>query len=350
MKNQPAQKDLRVDTIRGLALLLMVAGHVIGTSADSGMRVAGDSLLRYLYDSFVHVRMPLFTAISGFVYALRPVTPASVLPEFFVAKLKRLGVPLIVVSTIFFVVQSISPGSNMKTSWGNMFDVYLYGSAHFWFLQSVLCIFFAVAMLDKAGWMAQLNQYLLVGLSSLVVAYCWSSPPRFFSFSGAVVLLPYFLLGLGLQRFGAALITRSKIGAVGLVLAVCIALDQATLLGFVAMTEGATSPLGIAAGLTSTYMLIACRWYSRPLCWLGKLSFEIYLFHVFGTAGMRTVLYRLEVTDTILVFFLCLAAGLTMPVLLQIALTRIGALNFLSPLFFGTPVRKPAAAKPALAS
>ena len=64
------EKDLRIETMRGLALFLMVAGHVIGSSSDLGMKVPDDSVLRYLYESLVYIRMPLFTAISGYVYAL----------------------------------------------------------------------------------------------------------------------------------------------------------------------------------------------------------------------------------------------------------------------------------------
>ena len=72
MPVRPA-KDPNIETLRGLAILLVVAGHVIGIDATGGMKVADDSLWRYLYASLQYVRMPLFTAISGWVYALHPV-------------------------------------------------------------------------------------------------------------------------------------------------------------------------------------------------------------------------------------------------------------------------------------
>jgi len=37
---QPRLKNLRIETARGLAALLVVAGHVIGPDAVSGMQVA----------------------------------------------------------------------------------------------------------------------------------------------------------------------------------------------------------------------------------------------------------------------------------------------------------------------
>ena len=67
------QKSCHIETLRGIAILLVVLGHVIGSTSEGGMKVANDSFFRYLYDLFVNIRMPLFTVISGWVYALHPV-------------------------------------------------------------------------------------------------------------------------------------------------------------------------------------------------------------------------------------------------------------------------------------
>ena len=65
-------KNLQVETLRGFAIVPVVMGHVIGSASDGGMKVSEDSFLRYLYFTFEYLRMPLFTVISGWVYALRP--------------------------------------------------------------------------------------------------------------------------------------------------------------------------------------------------------------------------------------------------------------------------------------
>ena len=91
-----AKKDLSIETLRGLAIILVVMGHVIGSDNTGGMRVEDDSFLRHLYFTFQYLRMPLFTVISGWVYALRPAGMNNLL-DFNIKKVRRIILPLIFV-------------------------------------------------------------------------------------------------------------------------------------------------------------------------------------------------------------------------------------------------------------
>ena len=70
-------RDPRVETLRGLAILLVVAEHVIGQDSSNGLRLPDDSLYLYASHSLDFVRMPLFTFLSGAVYAMRPLAPGG---------------------------------------------------------------------------------------------------------------------------------------------------------------------------------------------------------------------------------------------------------------------------------
>ena len=281
------EKDLRIETMRGLALFLMVAGHVIGSSSDLGMKVPDDSVLRYLYESLVYIRMPLFTAISGYVYALRPLNSGSDLPRFYHGKFKRIGIPLLTVSTLFFVLQMVVPNTNDKPQLSEIFSIYLFSYAHFWFLQSIFCIFVVIALLEKAGWLLTLRSYGLVFAVALAASFAWERFPNMFSLDRAIQLFPFFLLGLGLYRFSERLITRRNVMTMAVALAILTGIDQAYLFALVELDESDQAVVGTALGLAAISLLIARRFYFKPLAWLGYFSFEIYLFHVFGTAGAR---------------------------------------------------------------
>ena len=64
-----SRKDLSIQSLRGLALILMVAGHVIGIGPDRGMQVADDSAWRYLYlaleDTGRRLQSRLRSRVSG---------------------------------------------------------------------------------------------------------------------------------------------------------------------------------------------------------------------------------------------------------------------------------------------
>lgn len=65
-------KNLSIETLRGIAILLVVIGHVIGSAPDGGMKIDFPHPLRYFYVWIDYIQMPLFTAIAGWVYALKP--------------------------------------------------------------------------------------------------------------------------------------------------------------------------------------------------------------------------------------------------------------------------------------
>lgn len=71
------EKNLSVETLRGIAILLVVVGHVIGSGPDGGMKIDFPHPLRYFYVWIDYIQMPLFTAIAGWVYALKPFSASS---------------------------------------------------------------------------------------------------------------------------------------------------------------------------------------------------------------------------------------------------------------------------------
>lgn len=52
------QKDASIETLRGLACILLVAFHVIGENRHGGLHVPDDSTFRWYADSFAYLRMP----------------------------------------------------------------------------------------------------------------------------------------------------------------------------------------------------------------------------------------------------------------------------------------------------
>lgn len=68
-----SKKNLSIETLRGIAILLVVIGHVIGSTPDGGMKIDFPHPLRYLYVWIDYIQMPLFTAIAGWVYCIEAV-------------------------------------------------------------------------------------------------------------------------------------------------------------------------------------------------------------------------------------------------------------------------------------
>jgi len=324
----PSKKDASIETLRGVAIVMMVAGHVIGHDADAGMRVADDSTWRYIYFSFEYVRLPLFTCISGFVYSLHPVT-ARTIRAFLVGKAHRVLLPLFFVGTLQFLLRVVIPGVNHPAQLHEVWRVYVYGTDQFWFLPAIFFIFVIAAALERfrlmhdwKGWLVFLS---LVSAFQLLVPM----PPRIFSLRGVVYLLPYFILGIGLNRHRDVFRPR-VVGVLSLLFFGGVVVHQAALQGMVevAMPHKMT-PLALVVGLTGNALLFHFRRANRPLARLGFYAYGIYLFHVMPSAASRIALGRLGIDTPAVIFCVSLFFALGVPVVVELVILRSKVLTHL---------------------
>lgn len=318
------KRDISVDSLRGLAVILMVAGHVVGSTGDAGMRVADESAWRWFYLMLEDIRMPLFTVLSGFVYAMRPLRQSSGYGKMLKGKARRLLVPLLVVGTFFYLSQVVLPGTNHAPPLSEIWRVYLYGYGHFWFLLALWFIFMLVPLLDVMGALRTPLRWVVVLLaaSAAFVLIPHPSGADLLASFGALRLLPFFLLGYGLKIHAAALHQKVLLGAAILVGGIGVIMKISILNGDSDASSVGSKTVAIVIGMCVlfTVLFFKAGFQIKWLAWLGQCSFGIYLLHVFGTAGARIVLTRIGLEHSGVVFAVSLIAGVVVPVVFELLL------------------------------
>lgn len=209
--------DLPIETVRAIAILVLVSFHVIGGDGAEGGRGLGVTYphpLRFYADLLVDIRMPLFAFIAGVVYALKPVEPAQ-LGHFLLGKLRRLALPGITAITVFMLMAA-AMGSREGRIITHPWDAYLHHYAIFWFLQVMLVIFVTFGTLD----ILTRGRILLpaLALALLALALGWKFDATFLALNRYTHLMAYFLLGVAFCRY-QPLVRRHR----GLVLTVALA-------------------------------------------------------------------------------------------------------------------------------
>jgi len=328
----------RVQTLRGIACILLVAFHTIGSAALTGMKVDDDSGYRLFANLFTYLRMPLFTFLSGFVYAYRPVQPGAV-GAFARRKFVRLVLPLLCVSTLYYAATEVNQENAVwQIPLDQVWRIYVFNYVHYWFLQAIILIFAVVALLDRFKLLSTPGRYAVVFVAFLAIHLTIpmdrdDTVP--FSALDALYLAPYFLLGLGANRFGAILMRPLVSWTCVVVALVAMVLYLATLLqGETPSHDGV--PLELLVGVTGTLALIALCPVSRPLERIGAYSFSVYLFHPFFVAAARAVVKPIGVTG--ILFTVCVIAGVVGPMVLERVL---GNVPVLKTLLFGRRTRTP---------
>lgn len=319
------RKFENIETLRGLVIILVVLGHVIGVDGDGGMKVSDNSIWRYLYFSILkYMQMPVFTIIAGWVYALKPVTSLS-WGGFMKRKALRLLVPLVSVGTLYFLVQQMVPGTNVKEPLSSIWRIYIYPFSLYWYLPALFIVFAIVCWVDIKGWASKFHQWSRFFLFSLVVfaieTFLPDSFPNLFGFKGGFFLLPFFVLGVGMRRFAHRIATPhyKKFYFIGFI--VCLLLTQIEWFGrfYGVLPDNFLHEirLNVVIGLFAAAFVINLQIRNNFLIWIGSYAYSIYLFHAFGTAAGRIILTEMNFNIPLAIFLLSSVLGVFCPILLD---------------------------------
>jgi glucan biosynthesis protein C len=309
----------RAQAMRGLACLLLVSFHVIVDNSINGLDEAGTSVFVKGARVLAPLRMPLFMFLAGFVYAYRPIR-AGGHRTFIRKKLWRLAVPFVFVSTLFFAFQY---ATGEPVALRRIWRVYAFTYAHFWFMQSLMIILTLIVVLERTRALSDMRRFATAFLLALLAHFLVVFDPNPFSINQALYLLPFFLLGIGANRFRQAWSPRWVKAVTVSVFTACALLHVLACFDIYGPTQGPRSLLWTSISITGTLMLL---WWMPSLSWLqalGAFSFAIYMHHVFFTTGTRLMLGTFGIDSGRMTYFLAaLVFGIAGPILLEKALGR----------------------------
>ncbi|CAI8930884.1 acyltransferase [Pseudomonas sp. fls2-241-R2A-110] len=323
---QSKKKSLEIETLRGLACLLLVLYHVIGP-LGGGLKIDLGSPFRVLADSMVYVRMPLFTFISGYIYSIYKIR-GNDFSAYCTGKVRRLIVPLFFVGVPFSVLQAVAPGVNKDVGLFQALLSFYVPVNHFWFLQAVFIIFMFVGFLQWRGLLQTMTRLYLLLLFSAVAFLLPPFSIDAFGINGAFYLLPFFVTGMICHEKVAVI--KQSLKVIGPVVFVLISI---ALLYIAAVDRelivDRRSLVGLLVGCTSCVALLSSDMRSKALIWLGGYSYAIFLFHVLFAASSRFAFGRLGITDESLLVIGGVLCGLLGPVLLSNMFSRFALTSVL---------------------
>jgi fucose 4-O-acetylase-like acetyltransferase len=306
--SQSDRRNIRIDTLRGLACLLLVLYHVVGNESGTGLQLDRAHGLVLFNELLGYLRMPLFSVLSGYVYARRPFKQDA--GAFIAGKARRLLIPMLVVGTAFALLQSIVPGSNSQvTDWRMLHIVPV---AHYWFLESLFVIFMAILALEHVRALATTPRFLMV-FASAAGMFVAEPFPVYFGLAGATYLFPFVLFGLWCGRFSGTANDKQhlhvQIGAALMLVAFFHAVMVAQAL------PGHHSLTALALGCGGCLILLRSRIESSLLASVGRYSFAIFLLHTMGSAASRILLTKAGFASLYVMVPVGMLAGIAVPIL-----------------------------------
>ncbi len=305
------QRNIPVDTLRGLACIMLVAYHVIGITPQDGLHLQ-DGMLKNSNELLAYIRMPLFTFLSGLVYAWRPLNGDW--KPFFMGKIRRLLVPMLIVGTLFAIIQAVTPGTSTQIA--DWHFLHLKPVAHYWFLESLFLIFMIIIPLEKFK--------VLDTKAGITTVFCVASyffiantGTPWLSIAGAFYLFPYFLAGIYCTRFPLDLKHQHIVGY--------IVIPAILLFLFFYGHEYISSRrsfIALLVGTISCFALFLTNMRFSFLASIGNYSYSIYLFHIFFTAASRIIINKTGISETSILFVVGTIAGISGPILVDLIMSK----------------------------
>lgn len=316
--SEVAGPRLELGTIRGIACLALVAYHVVGPTPVSGMHLPQTSAWHHAMNSFDFLRMPLFSVLSGFLYAGHRVDRSS-LPGFFRKKALRLLAPLLFVTLIMMLLRRAVYGDATT-----LLHALLFHYQHLWFIQALAVIFLVIGTWDsvaRPNWVG-----LSVAAFGAIMLSRSFELTTFFSINGAFYLGPFFLFGMILRVHPAILDSKELLLIAAWFVGIVMLLQQATTLASgvpITRTSLAAAVCGFGAGFL---LLALCP--KLPLFEaIGAYSYTIYLWHSIAASAVRHTLQAFVGLPQVVEFSVLLAVGMIVPIGMHIIVERIPILS-----------------------
>ena len=331
--NQAVAKsgDQRIETLRGIAIIAVVAHHVdlwvmniIAT--QGGVPGLSEQLFTTVSEFLAPVRIPLFTLLSGWVYALRPVSFADTKP-FFQGKFRRIVIPLIFMSTVMYFMTLLLTDS-LPTLFAKppipvpvheFWKTWFWHFGHLWFLQALLLIFAVVFLIDSLKLMDNLATWifwLAVGVALYRYVPGWH---EFMSASHAAKIFVFFLVGVGLQRFSSFIFSVPYLAWASIPLCIALVANE--------MSQYPRWYILLFCGATAPVVLLALNWVWQPLVALGKYSYTIFLWHGVTILVGATLFKSLDSSAYGLLGVGLLAGSLLVPMWMERSLQTVPVVN-----------------------
>lgn len=245
-----------VDSVKGVAIYLMVLGHCIQYASHDGY-IFGDNFMFKLIYSF---HMPLFMLISGYLfwYSLSKYS----LVKGFQAKLKGIMIPCLAWGMVTYLIDVVVNNWSPVSVYG-----YLYYTAYSnWFL-------WAVFYCSLVGLCAK---FLFKGnvIGYLMILVCNYFIPRVANIGGAKRLMPFFILGLILNQYKVLEKLQEVKHKLIVFLGLCIAYIASMVIApDVELITGTTGSLLICF----VFWVMSSRYRFTWIENIGKVSIGIYL-------------------------------------------------------------------------
>ena len=334
-----------IDSARGFAMLSVVICHIANGFYRSQMLIQYEQILYSIQKICNSFQMPLFCIVSGFLFGKFYLSENNVVNKDKVRKqVINFALLYLIWSILFGIVKVFMGGSvNDIVKPIDILPIPVNPIGVYWWLYVLIFIYILVSVaLEK-----RINKALLISfsfilylVSSMLIKAEWT---QWFEIRRIVYYFFIFLVGIGCQRI------KDKMKYWPIVL-LAFTLSIVLIVIFWNRNEELYH-IPIINAVLAILLSLSIFWVfenssilsrSRLLKLMGKHSLEIFLIHVFITAGSRFLIAKLPSEGAIVYLIIILTMTIFLPIIIGNLSKKVGVYNYLFCPYKVTEVHKKA--------
>ena len=315
---RPASRLLDIDAARGMAIILVVIGHV-----TSWKKPLGNQWYLTLMTLIYRFHMPLFMTLTGITFALSlPYFRSwADVCAFSIQRVKRLLVPYLLIGLVTLTGKAVAPHFMHvdNPSRGFIQDTVMLllvpteGVARFLWFVYVLSIY--LALIPALFYIFGRRPVLLLVFA---LALQWGDWTEVLALDSVVYYLPFFAGGMILWTYRASWSALSRpVAWASVVLFTSVMALPFIVPKWITGVLSVPAAIGLAQSAPSNIQSV--------LGWLGRYSLSIYLFNGLAMGIVKALLFKVGPWDGLnflLYFPLLVIAGVALPIMVKRGATQ----------------------------
>lgn len=318
-----SKRIMWLDSLKGLAIVLVVMGHVADGYLSAGTFPEYTKVFQYIYSFLYSFHMPLFLAVSGYVFYTAYCARLREKQDRYVRQLINIGYIYIIFSVLQCVMKTLAAAMvNNSIGLKDFLLIPIKPVSPYWYLYFML--FYYVIFHTAEKYKVRVGICLAAAFAVSIAASCLKFD-IVFPLRRMMLYVCFFYMGIFIAKTKEAAEPPKAVtyscGAVCAAGVVLVAVFNKSLLTVPAI--GIIIAAAAVILFIRLFSSVKALGENRLLVFLGGYSLEIYVIHCYVTAAGRAILPKLGISNFALNFLLNTVIATVLPILCAYILKKI---------------------------
>lgn len=330
MDRNTKSRELYIDYAKGIAILCVILGHIIGGLEDAGLH---NKLFYNLNVMIYCFHMPLMFICSGYLEGYSDIRAKyNSFGKYCWHNIKALYVPYLIFAYAFWAVKFFIFEGNNKVTLSGLFTNIYSGYMSFWFLLALLLIKVIHGLFEYFKIKVYINIlfWTIIFMTNII----------FLRYGGGIEVLYWLYWGIfysiGFYMNKNRFLDKKYIVLIGSFIFLAIGL----------MIPGGFETIhkkffiGTAVSVMILFLSYKMKLRNKIIIYAGRNSMVFYLFHLFLTPGLRVLLMHCQVKTYMMYIVVEFLGSIVACIILIELFTKVKFLGWIQYLFYPCRMKK----------